>query len=334
MTAADNALSGSDNLFRLIWRIERQLNGQPGPLHRIGHDGWPDQELIRFASNPDTGFSGRDLEQIRLSTTRQHLTAATLTINAPTLTGIRGVLPAHYSELVVSQQRARAPQLRDFLDIFNHRIFSLLYRSWEKTQPAVQQERDTEDVFTTILSALSGTTAPGHLPYAAARIRHACSATTLTRTLQHFTGIRVEIEPLIGGWHTIAPADRSLLAGSARRAGTAPGYCGQGQHASLGSATLGTRVWIADLGIRIIFYPESIAQVNTLLPGGTCSASLTQLVSSLIGTRLQVHYQLQTRKSYITGTRLGQEKRLGYNSFIVSSGGTQAITLSFKPHHE
>lgn len=334
MTPPANFLSDGDNVFRLIWQIERQLNGLPGPLHRIGHDGWPDQELIRFASNPDTGFSGRDIEQIRLSTTRQHLTAATLTINAPTLTGMRGVLPAHYSELVASQQRARAPQLRDFLDIFNHRVFSLLYRSWEKIQPAVQQERTAEDIFTTILSALSGTRAPGQLPYAAARMRHACSASTLTRTLQHFTGIRVEVEPLIGGWHCIAPADRSRLAGSARRAGSAPGYCGQGQHARLGSATLGTRVWIADLGMRIIFYPESTAQVSTLLPGGTCSASLTQLVSSLIGTRLQVHYQLQTRKKFISGTRLGQAKRLGYNSFIVSSGGAQTITLSFKPHSE
>ena len=41
-------------------------------------------------------------------------------------------MPRHYTELLLQRIREKDFSLRDFLDLFNHRLTSLFYRAWEK----------------------------------------------------------------------------------------------------------------------------------------------------------------------------------------------------------
>src|SRR5437588_10322428 len=85
------------------------------------------------------------------------------------LTGPKGALPDHYTELLIRLGRERKDvertALRDWLDLFNHRFLSLFYRAWEKYRFQIPYERGdyalTEpDVFTRALLAFVGLEMP------------------------------------------------------------------------------------------------------------------------------------------------------------------------------
>jgi type VI secretion system protein ImpH len=57
------------------------------------------------------------------------------------LTGPQGVLPHHYTAMLISRARRRDFALRDFFDLFDHRAISLFYRAWEKYRFPIGYER-------------------------------------------------------------------------------------------------------------------------------------------------------------------------------------------------
>ena len=75
-----------------------------------------------------------------------------------------GVLPEHYTSLVIERSHLRLKDhaLREFLDLFNHRLISLYFRAWEKYRFPVAYERHLvegrldDDLFTLCLFCLIG----------------------------------------------------------------------------------------------------------------------------------------------------------------------------------
>src|SRR5262249_36267283 len=61
------------------------------------------------------------------------------------LTGPQGVLPQHYTALLLRRIREKDHALHDFLDLFNHRAVSLFYRAWEKYRLPFAYERSRLD---------------------------------------------------------------------------------------------------------------------------------------------------------------------------------------------
>lgn len=84
------------------------------------------------------------------------------------LTGPSGVLPRHYTEILIQLGREAKSgggndrtALREWLDLFNHRFLSQFYRAWEKYRVYVPFERsefdrDEPDTFTQALLSLVG----------------------------------------------------------------------------------------------------------------------------------------------------------------------------------
>src|SRR5262249_53540855 len=62
------------------------------------------------------------------------------------LIGPSGVLPRHYTELLMRQEKEdkgpEAGALRAWIDLFNHRLIALFYRAWTKYRFFIQYERD------------------------------------------------------------------------------------------------------------------------------------------------------------------------------------------------
>ena len=155
-------------------RVERMLRDEPTAFSffqavrlltrlRTAHapvGGWadPSTEVVRFAASTSLGFPASEIQTLTLPDENGNGEGAParMTVNFLGLTGPQGVLPHLYTEQAAALARSRDTALRDFLDLFNHRVLSLFYRAWKSHQPAVLQEEGAEDRLYDHLLDLSG----------------------------------------------------------------------------------------------------------------------------------------------------------------------------------
>ena len=138
MTVASNP----KRFFHAVREIERDvLHTDRVYAHqqeqRVGYDGNPAHELIRFQGDKTLDFCPVESTEKQLSVNNKQA----LEVSFFGLFGSQGILPQHYTELMLSRLKQKDTSLVDFLDLFNHRLSSLFYRAWEKHQFPVQLRR-------------------------------------------------------------------------------------------------------------------------------------------------------------------------------------------------
>ena len=144
---------------RLLERLDRSR--QP-----VGYDGNPAVEVVRFRAQSGFNFPPAAITDLRPGA---ESAPPLMTVTFMGLTGPSGVLPAHYTDLLYRLERdSKAPEkgaLAAWLDLFNHRLVSLFYRSWEKYRFYIAVERgdyalDEPDPFHQCLYSLLGIGGP------------------------------------------------------------------------------------------------------------------------------------------------------------------------------
>jgi type VI secretion system protein ImpH len=112
------------------------------------------------------------------------------------LTGPSGVLPTHYSELLIEAAGPddQAGPLADFLDMFNHRLISLFYRAWERNHLQLSPDPTVRALFhgfvLAVLGDCSGGAAGPHARESLELLRHAGLWAQKRRTAE---GLRILI---------------------------------------------------------------------------------------------------------------------------------------------
>lgn len=84
------------------------------------------------------------------------------------LYGVSSPLPAYFVDPITLRRREYF-ELKKFIDVFTHRLYSLFYRAWKKYRPQTQFETAKPDPFTQRLLALSGQWPDTVSPVGAAR---------------------------------------------------------------------------------------------------------------------------------------------------------------------
>jgi type VI secretion system protein ImpH len=292
------------NFFQAVRLLERLYPDR----EPVGYDGAVGREVARFRCHISHNFPPSQIYEIVADASGRGPTSMSVAFFG--LTGPSGVLPRHYTDLLLRLQRdakhAEKHALRDWFDLFTHRLLSLFYRSWEKYRFYLAYERrqfeqHPPDPFTHCLLSLCGlgmptlrdrlrVAVPGAEPgrseertlaqvsdlavlhYAGLFAKRPRTAEGLAEMLADYFQAPVEVRQFHGEWLLLDPADQSqLVSGGDGADSSSPYYRPDAAmtacHCSLGVDTVvGERIWDVQGKIRIRIGPLDYNQFVELLP--------------------------------------------------------------------
>jgi type VI secretion system protein ImpH len=295
-------------------------NAHPG-LPRVGTSLRLRDDPIRFAQTPSLSFAPAALASFKPSDGNA---PPTLTQRFFGLFGANGPLPLHMTEYARERAR-RMPSDRAlvrFLDMFHHRLLSLLYRAWAEAQPAVSLDRPDNDPFSRWIGSLAGygqptligrDSVPDGARLAAVGIlgRSVHGAEGLERILNDFFRVPVRVHQWQPHWMRL-PEDAHSRIGLRN----APVALGQ-------NAIVGAKVWDCQTRFRIEIGPLSLEQYQRFLPGGQSMRRLRDWVLNYVGHELSCEMHLLLRKDEVPPVRLGGTGALGWTSWLGTRRGEE-----------
>ncbi|WP_084419069.1 type VI secretion system baseplate subunit TssG [Photobacterium sp. J15] len=265
------------------WLVE-DLDGMA-----VGSDALPSNERIRFKVSQHLGFPGTAIETIRKEEVDSGLSRLCCYINFTGLTGPSGALPRYYTELLMERVKLKDTALRDFFDLFNHRLISFYYRAWEKFYYPAQYERQLlghDSSFDKILRSLTGANQDLDVYFGGLFSQQIRNTQGLKQFLEVLSGCEIKITEFVGRWITLKQSEQTCLGSLCQP---------EGQHARLGISTvLGSRVWDVSSEINIEIKGADPSQCIELMGDGPLFQSMKRIVSHYVPASVEVKWFLIT----------------------------------------
>lgn len=304
------------SFLQAMWLLRRAAPDAVEP----GHQGPVADEFARLVPSVSLAFPPGDIESF--STDESARPSHRLVTTFLGLYGAHSPLPSHYSEFVLqhTDEDDRNP-VRDFFDIFNHRLLSLLYRGMVKYRGHMLFSGDGSDEYSWRLFALCGldsreliasTGLPGTrlLRFAGLWSQAPRSANSVAALLRSYLGIAaIQIEQCVARWVYLKKDQVSRLG---------VGNCQLGN-----DATIGARVRDHAGKFRVTIGPVDIATYRQYLPGSELLETVRRLVRLAVGDTLTFDVRLILDGGDTAQLRvcLGEEGELGRTSGLGPRSG-------------
>jgi type VI secretion system protein ImpH len=326
------------NFFQAVYVLEKLLgvkNEENKPKEAVQ----PIPEVIYFRPDHRIIFPTSAISRIERLTKEEQSDKITrskeivrLTLTFLGLYGVSSPLPTYFSETIATQAQEDEPDsLRDFLDIFNHRLYLLLYRVWKKYRHYLHFQSDGADQLTSYMLSLLGSGIDAFsdfgysedsdrrdkktnslairlLTYAGLTRQFPHSAAGL-RTLLHsfFDGIPVKIQEFVPRW--VSLPEKALPQLGTKHEGIEP---------KLGETMIiGERVLDFNNKFRVILGPFSLEKFQSFLPDGCNAVILHRLVQLYAPNHLEFDVALLLKKDEVPPLKLGDKyARLGRISWL------------------
>lgn len=301
--------------FQAIRLLERLMPHRK-PVGRFTH---PSEEVVRLGSYPSLQFPASEIQQIEW---RGEL-APFLAVNFMGTTGPQGPLPHFYTTLILDRLRAGDKTLRDFLDLFHHRMLSFFYQAWEKYRFSVAYERGERDRFSHHLLDLIGLGTVGlqnrlavpddaFLYFAGILGQRPHSARALEQLLNDYFEVPVKVIQLVGAWFRLDDTTECCLG----ERDTLSEQLGMG-------AVVGDEVWNQQAGARVRIGPLSLDQYLDFLPNGSAYEPLKSLLRFWTNDEISFEVQLILRRDEVPRCELGgigpEAPQLGWVTWMKSN---------------
>jgi len=336
------------DFFQAIWLLERYADTGV----RIGHRGPVGKEGFRFRPDVSMGFAATDIRRIATVTSPENdQSFFRIDIAFMGLYGTTTPLPLHYavdilrsvdqagsettdseptlevgqhsSGIDTADSQAPATPMRDFLDVFHHRLISLFYRTWLKYRYERTFGLPGRDTLTDYLLWLIGVSpnwdekilhvSPVRLiRYAGLLTQHPRSLVSLEGLLQDYWGdIGVESHSCLGRWIPVPAQDRNLLRDPDHRP-----Y----RPCRLGiDLTVGEEVYDLSGAFTMTFGPTDWATYLTFLPGEPRWVQTCALVKIYCTDPMSLTVEMRIREHEIPELKLASDNtaaRLGMTGWV------------------
>ncbi|SEL28464.1 type VI secretion system protein ImpH [Stigmatella aurantiaca] len=281
--------------FQLVSYLERLTASGAA---RVGSIGPVNEEMIRFRHDPSLGFSSGDVSGVTLRqvpvraedpfSRRPLFEVVTHFLG---LTGSVSPLPLYIAEEIAQEDPDHAVR-REFLDLFHHRLLSLLYRIESKYRITSEANSDNTDQWSRRLLALAGfdTYEGGHtgklstrrllriVPLLASRARTADKLEAALEDVlgKELEGARVRVEQFVGRWVDI---DARL-------------QLGRRNHMLGKNTVLGGKAYDRMGKIKIHIEPLPTTVYRRMLPGGDLLPQAREVVKLFLKDPLEYEFEL------------------------------------------
>ncbi len=281
---------------------------------RFGNSKSASEDPIYLGQNPHITFAPSMLDGIRKSTQTSH---QWLDVNFFGLLGPNGPMPLTMSEDITRLKSKKKQQISDFLNIFHHRLLSLLYRAWANKEPSIQRDTGVNN-YERYIGSLAGYGLPalrqrdtmpdygkfGHVAYLAGQSKHRQG---LESMLYQLFNVQARIEEFIGEWLSIDKQHQCQLREShyAKQLGV--------------NATLGKNSWQCQYKFKVLLGPMHYDDYLHFLPDQPKIKTVNSVIKNYVGLEFDWEITLLLIKSSIPCTTLGQSGLLGWTSWSTSS---------------
>ena len=304
----------SEWLFKQAYRFDfyqavRLLESMGGS--NVGEGADPDSEPVRFRSHVGLDFPASDIARVE----RPPQGPSTMTVNFLGLAGHHGPMPSAYTETILDSVFRRDTAFRDFLDVFNHRLVSLMYRVRKTYRIGFSPARPEESHFARYFLSLMGLGTEGLsaqvpprilLAYAGLLAQKPHTSHTLERIFCDYVGAPVHVRPFSGRWHalredqTMALGDRNSVLGR--------------------SAVVGNKAWDQTNGFDLEVGPLRLGKFLDLLPNAPQHREAVALADFCVDRRHDFNLRLRVHSEDMPEARLSPivGPRLGWTSWLIT----------------
>lgn len=245
-------------------------------------------------------------------------------INFFGLTGVNGILPDHYTELLMGQIHNHNYGLQDFFDIFNHRSTTLFYKAWEKyhfpfniTDSLPHKKKRKK--FSYFIESIYGNGTPSlrdrlRVPekilsyYSGFLARKIRSAHDLESMLTDYFSVPIKVKQFQKEYIYVSDQDLTCL-----------GNREKGRYNQLGLDTiLGKKLTSVLNSFRVFICSLSFNQFQSFLPPNSAFSRLYDLVKFYAGPQYTFNLQLELNKEEVPFCELSSKSpiKLGWETWI------------------